>query len=108
MGRLREFWGRGAVQGAGSSGTWTRAAGRSSGPSPEEALFVWPAVLFYICQHLKIEKFNIKPQISGFLGTFLHGICQPNLNSSSHSPHHSNFFFRRPTFYSSLSPAWAL
>lgn len=80
------------VQGAGSSGTWTRAAGRSSGPSPEEALFVWPAVLFYICQHLKIEKFNIKPQISGFLGTVLHGICQPNLNSSSHSPHHSNFF----------------
>lgn len=67
--------------------------GTAAGQVLKMHFFVWPAVLFYICQHLKIENFNIKPQILRFLGTFLHGICQPNLNSSFHSPHHSNFFF---------------
>lgn len=51
--------------------TWTaRCETAANSPNPEEAFFVWPAVHFYCCQHLKRANFNIKPQISELLWRF--------------------------------------
>lgn len=56
-GRLREFGTEGLVQRAGSSGTWTRTARHSSGPSPEDALFCLACCAVLYLPTFKNRKF---------------------------------------------------